>query len=169
MRHTTIASVISLLLVGGVAAAEPGRGRTIRTSGESLDDLATRARESDIDLGSRRDAAVPEVTEVDQVFEPQRLAAKAVQKVVAEHQGEVRYCYERLTRGTNASGEVSVRFTIQPRGHVSVVAVSAPGVGSRSLEKCITQRVKKWRFPQADLETEVEIPFVFSTAGTTLK
>lgn len=164
MRRTFAASLVALMLTAaaGLAAADPPRSRArAPRHDDALADLSARARESNISLDRRREAAAP-VVEDTETFRPQPLPARLVQQVVAERHAEIRHCFDRAAaRGkAPAGGLVSVRFVVEPRGVPQRVEVAA---GDAALETCIAQRIRKWRFPMSNGETEVEIPFAFGS------
>ena len=98
----------------------------------------------------------------------QPLDMKVVRAVVKARTSQIHYCHESLAaRGKITNGAVTARFVIEPRGNVSTVEVAA-GAGGAELERCIAKRISSWSFPAADAPTEVDYPFVFDIAGSTL-
>jgi TonB family protein len=167
MRRTFIASWLAVVLVGGVAVADD-QPQTLKSDDHCFTDLSARAGDGGLELGGRSGAA-PDYVETQEIG-PQRLPARVVQGVVAERMGEIEYCWDKSMQRVKApAGEIAVSFVIGPRGTVGSVQVTVSGSkGKPGLEKCVAQRVKKWRFPQADVETEVTIPFAFGTAGSAI-
>lgn len=165
MRRFIASSLMALVVAGSVGrAVADGECETIKTDTSAFTDLSSRASSAKLDLGKRAGVA-PDVTETIDMA-PQKLSPKQVQTVVAKKLDEVQYCYERAMIGIKSpTSEVGVTFVILPRGNVGKVDVQVSGPHGKSLEKCITQRVKKWRFPVAEGETEVTIPFELGMAG----
>jgi outer membrane biosynthesis protein TonB len=165
MRRFIAGSLASLLIAAATAAPAVADGElsTIKADTAAFTDLTTRASSGSLDLGARERGDGP-VVEETMALAPQRLSSKQVQTVVAQKSDDIRYCYDRAMRGVkDPTSEIAVSFVILPRGNVAKIKVTSVGGPAKALEKCIVQRVKKWRFPVADAETEVEIPFVFGT------
>ncbi len=166
----TLAAIFSALVLSTTAAiahADDDSTTTVKAHAAALDQLAAQARTDSTaamarDLSERGDRTAPVVTS-EEDFDVQRLSQAAVQSVVGAHVDEVQSCYEHVAgKSKTAAGSVSLSFTVEPSGKVTAIAIDAPGVNAKMLSRCIVQRVKKWKFPAADAETPVEIPFVFS-------
>jgi TonB family protein len=97
------------------------------------------------------------------------ITASDVKRVMAEHNGEVKACYERHAKGSDdASGKVTLDIGVTKDGKVDSVKIEAPGVDSKPFERCVDRKVKKWRFPNNEQGgTVVTIPykFYFSASG----
>jgi hypothetical protein len=138
---------------------------TIKASNDCFQELSAQARSQTADLGRRRTMEAPVVEEVEQL-RLQPLTANDVQKVVREHLAEIQFCYDRVASRSKApTGEVNLALSIDQAGRVTTASASAPGVSGRTLEKCIKGAVKRWRFPSANTETQVDYPLVFDLAG----
>ena len=95
------------------------------------------------------------------------LSRDAIRRVVRQHTGEVRACYEReLARHPDLQGRVRVNFISGPTGHVQSAAVSSSTLGSEPVESCITGAVRSWRFPAPDGGgiVGVNYPFVLQSS-----
>lgn len=91
-----------------------------------------------------------------------------VLKVVKRHQGQIRFCYEKeLNRDPSLAGKVTVAWTIDGTGAVSIAQVAESGLKNDAVEQCIVDRVRAWKFPepQGGQEVAITFPWVFSTAG----
>ena len=162
-RTTLVASLLALAISAGPVLAE--ELQTVKTDNATFTDLTSVATQGKTSLGLRKGGGAPTVEETITVA-PQRLSAKQVQKVIDDRMPEVEYCYSKHMRGVNGvSGELALSFAISPKGTTGNIKVEIVGPKGKGLEKCIMQRVKKWRFPAADEITEVTIPLVFSVAG----
>ena len=136
-----------------------------------LDALSAKtAGAEDLDLGrTSRLSALP-TDEVMLRMQAQTLDADVVTNVVRKNLAHVQYCYERIaSRAKAPSGNVTLHFTVEPKGHVSDISVHAAGVNGVKLETCMVSRIKKWKFPAADAPTIVDYPLVFDVAGTMLE
>ena len=93
---------------------------------------------------------------------------RIIRKVVKDHEGEWRACYERYERelankkGLNGS-RVVVAWMITPQGTVSSAIVEESTMKNKNIETCITNSVKFWRFrvPKGGGSVMVEATFVF--------
>ena len=88
---------------------------------------------------------------------------RAIQKIVRQHSGELRRCYEKAYIGdTNkASGIVHVAWDITPQGTVDKITIKDSDL-KKEVENCIYNSLKQWHFPsKQDSPTHVEFPFEF--------
>lgn len=68
-----------------------------------------------------------------------------VQAVIMEHNRTIQYCYEReLKRDPNLRGKMTVRFTIDAAGRVIDVKLVSSTLKSRSVERCVMNRIRRW-------------------------
>ena len=92
------------------------------------------------------------------------LDKRIIQKVVRQHSGELRACYERvLLKKKNLAGRIIVIWLITRQGDVSKAFIKESTIRNKDLEKCITSSIKFWRFPSpkgGDV-VQVEFPFEF--------
>lgn len=154
------------------ASALPSGTQTVKLSAKadlnSLGKYTLEAARFDLSKRRRRISAAPVYEEVMR-FEKQRLAPRAVMKVIKAKRAGLRNCYMRAVARSRADiGEVTVRFVVEPKGHVTHIVVNASGKNGRRLRRCMTRQIKRWRFPKADAETDVDYPFVFDVAGSSL-
>ena len=97
------------------------------------------------------------------------LPRDVVARVIARHQSEIRYCYERALQHTaGLGGKVAVVFTIDATGSVAQVDVAESGLGSPEVESCMTSRIGRWKFPEpkGGGVVSVSYPWVFHQSGT---
>jgi hypothetical protein len=83
--------------------------------------------------------------------------------VIARHQGEVIYCYEKgLQVKSNLSGRVAIRWMINGGGNVSTAAVESSSLRSAQVEGCIVSHLRTWKFPKpvGGVNVKVSYPFV---------
>ena len=95
------------------------------------------------------------------------LEREAIRQVIAEHHGEVRYCYEReLRKSPELAGTVAVKFIIAPSGEVRSSEVAQSSARNAGLEECLLARVGTWTFPKPRGEGAVvaTYPFMFKRA-----
>lgn len=88
--------------------------------------------------------------------------------VIQRNIGQVTYCYEKgLQVKPSLAGRVAVYFVINPGGNVSTARVNNSSLKSASVESCIVQKLKGWRFPQpyGRVNVKVTYPFVLRRLG----
>jgi TonB family protein len=137
---------------------------------KGLDALSAKTAGAEkFELGrTSRMSAMP-TDEVMLRIDEQVLEADVITRVVRKNLDHIQYCYERIaSRAKAPSGNVTLHFTVEPKGHVTGISVAAAGVNGKSLEKCMVKRIKNWKFPAADAPTIVDYPLVFDVAGSTL-
>ncbi|HTM20318.1 MAG TPA: AgmX/PglI C-terminal domain-containing protein, partial [Kofleriaceae bacterium] len=91
---------------------------------------------------------------------------KAISAVIRADMRALQYCIDSLRiRGVSCGGgSISLNFTIEPKGTVSTVKISAGGANAAKLETCLSARVKAWKFPAADAPTTVSYPLVLENS-----
>jgi len=77
------------------------------------------------------------------------LSMEIIRRVIRSHRDQIKYCYSKeLTRNPNLAGKVSVKFTISPKGYVTQATVSQTSLHNSSVESCIVQKIRTWKFPE---------------------
>lgn len=95
------------------------------------------------------------------------LTKDEVGKVIRQHMGEVRYCYESiLVREPGLEGKLVLTFTVDSLGAVKEVQTKESS-GSGTLDQCIQLRLSKWKFPKPreGVDVGVSYPFIFKSLG----
>jgi hypothetical protein len=90
---------------------------------------------------------------------------EAIRQIVQSHLQEVKKCYEDgLITQPSMAGKLLVHFSFGESGVVSEASVRKSTLGSPAVANCIADRVKSWKFPNAqkDVKAVVEYPFIFS-------
>lgn len=79
-------------------------------------------------------------------------SAREVIRVVQSHTRALQDCYKQELRYDPAiNGKILVRFTIDPDGNVKGASIISSDLNSPRMEKCILNRIKRWRnFPRCD-------------------
>ncbi len=88
-----------------------------------------------------------------------------VAAVINRHLGQVRYCYEKgLQSKPNLKGRLKMKFTINGNGIVSAANIGSSSVNDRSVESCITKKLRSWKFPKpvGNVNVKVSYPFVLN-------
>ncbi len=77
------------------------------------------------------------------------LSMEIIRRVIRSHRDQIKYCYSKeLTRHPNLTGKVSVKFTISPKGYVTQATVSQTSLNNSSVERCMAQKIRTWKFPE---------------------
>lgn len=64
--------------------------------------------------------------------------------------GAIKACYQKgLQSNPDLSGSIKVRFLIQPSGSIAGAKMESSSLGAESVETCIMNNIKSWKFPQA--------------------
>jgi hypothetical protein len=96
------------------------------------------------------------------------LAREVVARVIAQHQSEIKYCYEvQLNRNPTLAGKVAVLFVIGGSGAVTDAQVSESTLRSPETEQCMLGKIRHWKFPEpaGNGVVKVNFPWVFKPAG----
>jgi outer membrane biosynthesis protein TonB len=92
---------------------------------------------------------------------------EAVAKVVNSHLQEVRACYEReLLRDPGLAGKIVLEWGISTSGTVSSAKTKSSTMKNASVEGCILNSLKTWKFPPArGGNVIISYPFMFNSVG----
>jgi hypothetical protein len=94
------------------------------------------------------------------------LSKEAIRRVVQQHRGRIRHCYETALRNDgDVAGRVAVKFTITPAGSVQTAEPSVNTTGDEELARCVETVVRRMVFPAADGITACTYPFLLQMAG----
>ena len=91
-----------------------------------------------------------------------------IRKVVHDHRAQIRACYEQeLNAKPKLAGKLTTAWTIDPQGLVTESHVSDSTLSDGNVERCVTSRIKTWRFPlpKGGGEVFVTYPFLFTRGG----
>jgi TonB family protein len=87
-----------------------------------------------------------------------------VRRIVRKNTAQVKRCYEgALKRNPKLAGKLVIAWVIGANGRVTKASVVENSTESEKLGKCVTSRVRRWRFPKPDGGgvVNVKFPFVF--------
>ncbi len=77
------------------------------------------------------------------------LTQEQVKKVINNHLMEIRYCYEKeLYTNDDLKGVVKLTWKVDPTGEVISAFVTDSTIDNETVESCLTNRIKKWKFPE---------------------
>jgi TonB family protein len=88
-----------------------------------------------------------------------------IHRVIREHRSEVTFCYEKeLQKDTDLAGRVKVRFNITKTGDISTAQVTESSLDNETVEDCVTDSIRGWKFPKpkGNGGVIVNYPFNFS-------
>jgi TonB family protein len=92
-----------------------------------------------------------------------QLSAQEVQHVVSTHRASIRACYDPESwRNPSLSGKVTLQLSVKGDGSVDGARVAQSTLGNSVVESCMVKDVTRWRFPAANGESNLTVPFVFS-------
>lgn len=96
------------------------------------------------------------------------LDPEVIRKVVREHAGQIRWCYENLlTRAPDVSGKLTISWVIDETG--TVVKAQAEHELHPEVDACVMSRILSWKFPKPTGGgfVVVSYPFVFKPSAET--
>lgn len=92
------------------------------------------------------------------------LDPEKVREVVSSNRAALRSCYERgVLENPSLTGTCTVRIVVARDGTVGLASMHGSSLGSLSMDRCVLQLVRTWRFPPpADgRAAAIEYPLVF--------
>lgn len=154
---------------GGLGLSDAGRGGGgVREGSIGLSDLATdgikkgrRQGRDAADLGETDGKIPAEVTWKDPILDG-GLDREIIQRVVRQNRAGIKACYEQeLQKSPGLSGEVTMAFTIGPRGDVLSVTKAQSTLNHGGVEQCVMQRIRRWVFPEPKGGGMVKVRYPF--------
>jgi len=97
------------------------------------------------------------------------LDKRVIQKIVRQHTGELRACYEReLAKIKGLNGKVTMNWFVAADGSVTKVFVKETTMKNKNVENCMKNSIQHWRFPQprGGGMCSVIYPFDFSAGSS---
>ena len=117
-------------------------------------------------LGGKRERDV-EIT-AGQAIVRGSLSKEIIRRVIEKHRAQIRYCYEKeLQRSPGLYGKVATEFIIAASGEVSAAKVKQSTMSVPEVGRCITAKIRTWRFPKPKGGgiVVVNYPFLFKASG----
>jgi hypothetical protein len=96
------------------------------------------------------------------------LDPEIIRRIVREHAGQIRYCYEQeLNRTPGLAGKVIMKWVISGEGKVTSAQKESSEMKNANVENCMASRIKTWVFPKPKGGgiVLVSYPFVFKQGG----
>ena len=92
------------------------------------------------------------------------LDPEKVREIVGSQRDALRSCYERgIMENPTLSGTCTVRIVVDRDGTVGLASMQGSSLQSLSMQRCVLQLVRTWRFPPpADgRAAAIEYPLIF--------
>jgi hypothetical protein len=92
-----------------------------------------------------------------------QISREAIRKVVMKGSRGVRLCYERelISSTRPLEGRLLLRWSIDLAGRAQGITIVKDALGSRTLNRCIMDRIQSWRFQPCSGTCTVVYPFDF--------
>lgn len=159
--------------LGGVGArgslAGPGDLNGLGLGGLGVDRRGRRPGGGEIGFGGGKKLDVAPCKDGCKTVVDGGMSKDVIAKVIQRHMGEIRFCYESaLQHAPGLAGKVAVQFTIDPSGTVADAQVAESSLGHGGVERCIVERVGRWKFPEPPNGGVVSVtyPWLLRTAGS---
>lgn len=82
--------------------------------------------------------------------------------VINKNKGQIIYCYEKgLQSQPHIGGRVAVDFVIGANGRITTARVAQSSLGSKTVEGCMLQKMKAWKFPRPVGNVNVDVLYPF--------
>jgi hypothetical protein len=148
---------------GGVGVGTLGTGK-IGTRGRGSGDGTYGTGEGGLGAKTERDVTMTQGTPVILGS----LDPEIIRRIVREHAGQIRYCYEKeLTRTPGIYGKIVMKWVINGDGKVTVSQVAETQMKNANVEQCLATKIRTWVFPKPKGGgiVVVNYPFVFKQGG----
>lgn len=143
-----------------------GTGDFGPSSGNRAEAITAAAINADVSLGKKKGTIIkfqPRTPEVNGTIDK-----RIIQKIVRQHTGELRSCYEReLAKVKGLNGRIVAVWIIDMNGSVTKAGIKESTMNNSNVENCMVNFIKSWRFPipKGGGMASVEYPFVFETSN----
>jgi len=148
---------------GGVGVGTLGTGK-IGTRGRGSGDGSYGS--GDGGLGKKTDRDISMTTGTPVILGS--LDPEIIRRIVREHAGQIRYCYEsELSRTPGIYGKIIMKWVINGEGKVMQATTAETQMKNANVESCLASRIKGWVFPKPKGGgiVIVNYPFVFKQSG----
>jgi hypothetical protein len=148
---------------GGVGVGTLGTGR-IGTRGRGSGESGYGSGEGGLGAKADRDVTMTQGTPVILGS----LDPEIIRRIVREHSGQIRYCYEsELTRTPGLLGKIVMKWVINGEGRVIQAQVAETQMKNANVENCLATKIRTWMFPKpkGGGMVVVNYPFVFKQGG----
>jgi outer membrane biosynthesis protein TonB len=164
----SIAGAIASLPGSGVNIARQGGGGDVSTL--SGDDVAGKGSGiASLGKGKRGGKVRGKVTKMSSGAKVGgALSREDVLRVINAHLHAIQACYERALISTpNLSGRIAFDWTVTKNGRVKGVRVRSSTLGSTKVSSCISNQIKKWKFPRPKGgDARITYPFLFRSVSS---
>ncbi len=95
----------------------------------------------------------------------QGLTSAQLTKVVNENRPALQRCHEKAMRGRPSTPRMRVEFFVNVGSSGVVTKVEISGSTIPEMTMCMTQTIKRWRFPAATSDSSVKFPVIFDAGA----
>lgn len=148
---------------GGVGVGTLGTGK-IGTRGRGSGEAGYGGAEGGLGAKTDRDVTMTQGTPV--VLGS--LDPEIIRRIVREHSGQIKYCYEKeLIRTPGIYGKIVMKWVINGDGKVTASQVAETQMKNANVEQCLATKIRTWVFPKPKGGgiVVVNYPFVFKQGG----
>jgi outer membrane biosynthesis protein TonB len=95
---------------------------------------------------------------------PPGLDASVIKDVIKAHMPQIKHCYDvELRKDPELAGQVTLKFTVSPKGVVNQALVKQTTLNNKEVETCMVSEVKEWIFPEprGGISVDINYPFKF--------
>lgn len=163
--------------VGGLATATSGGQRTrLGSRGGGRTTGSADVNELLSGMGGTGSANIGRKGSIQMALDAARVSGKGsksanrgsdeISRVINSHNDAVEYCFKRESKlNPNLKGDILVEFTISYNGRVVGAKILNSSLRNKSVESCITSRIRGWRFKPIDKkegDVRVRQKYIFS-------
>jgi TonB family protein len=148
--------------VGGLATATSGGQRTrLGSRGGGRTTGSADVNELLSGMGGTGSANIGRKGSIQMALDAARVSGKGsksanrgsdeISRVINSHNDAVEYCFKRESKlNPNLKGDILLEFTISYNGRVVGAKILNSSLRNKSVESCITSRIRGWRFKPID-------------------
>jgi TonB family protein len=163
--------------VGGLATATSGGQRTrLGSRGGGRTTGSADVNELLSGMGGTGSANIGRKGSIQMALDAARVSGKGsksanrgseeISRVINSHNDAVEYCFKRESKlNPNLKGDILLEFTISYNGRVVGAKILNSSLRNKSVESCITSRIRGWRFKPIDKkegDVRVRQKYIFS-------
>ena len=141
-------SALNLALAGGFTSVA-----VVRVAPEEASAVEDKTRGAGSEAGINADLAASSKGSALSMAQPIVQGAgdgNAIGRVLANHLGELRACYDKeAARRPSLAGKIVIDFSIHEAGGVSAAAVRSSTASAPAVEQCFIAALRHWEFPSA--------------------
>jgi hypothetical protein len=98
-------------------------------------------------------------------LKPAYRSQEELSRIINQHNKAIEYCYKKEVKSNpSLKGDMDVEFIIEYNGRVKEVRIVRSSIYSKKIEKCVSTRIKGWRFKtigQHEGDVKVRQKYIF--------